>query len=577
MTDLITRRATQWQLIGLCLFAMLLPFELKIPIVTLGPIVLTNVEVLLYALIVLWIFSVLYMRRIHWTIAHSVVLVWLIVQFVAAIFAPVEREAAIKFALRSAGGAALFFIAADWIRSGRRTAWIMSAIAIGAVTSAGAGLLEVHSGAVQAALLIFKTQASLVGGQLRASGTFQYANTAAMYWEAALPVLLAVGVWWSIVRGQRRWIAGALATSFIVIEAIVLSASRAAVLSTTLALGIMIVADRMSHTRSGLARSGLISLIALVVLISVDLIVNPIFAARLRSENDDTWFRAHLQPQQAELRADAGDLITTTVAVTNTSVRAWPASGLRPVHVSYHWIQPASGRVLIVDGERTPLPHDLAPGDTAIVAAFVKVPPVTGTLLLQWDMVQENVTWFSERGSAIAEVDVQVMPARQNLAALTVPLGGHLSNTTSPPRTELWRAGVQMWLNHPFLGVGPDNFRHIYGRYLGQAAFDDRITANSWYVELLATTGTIGLMSWLLISISLIVIVRRQWRTLAQREHVLAIGLGVALLVFFLHGVVDYFMEFTPTYGLFWLIAGSLVGLLTGTHNVKFAGTADRI
>jgi O-antigen ligase len=169
------------------------------------------------------------------------------------------------------------------------------------------------------------------------------------------------------------------------------------------------------------------------------------------------------------------------------------------------------------------------------------------------------------------------MPARQNPVALTVPLGGQLSNTTSPPRTELWRAGVQMWLNHPFLGVGPDNFRHIYGRYLGQAAFDDRITANSWYVELLATTGTIGLMSWLLISISLIVIVRRQWRTLAQREHVLAIGLGVALLVFFLHGVVDYFMEFTPTYGLFWLIAGSLVGLLTGTHNVKFAGTADRI
>ena len=72
-------------------------------------------------------------------------------------------------------------------------------------------------------------------------------------------------------------------------------------------------------------------------------------------------------------------------------------------------------------------------------------------------------------------------------------------------------------------------------------------------------------------------IARRHWRLLAQSERVLAIGLGAALLAFFLHGAVDYFMEFTPTYGLFWLIAGLLVGLLTGTLDVEFAGTADRV
>ena len=61
-----------------------------------------------------------------------------------------------------------------------------------------------------------------------------------------------------------------------------------------------------------------------------------------------------------------------------------------------------------------------------------------------------------------------------------------------------------MWLSHPLLGIGPDNFRHTYGPYLGQAAFDDRITANSWPVELLATTGAVGLLAWLLIPIALI-------------------------------------------------------------------------
>jgi hypothetical protein len=367
MAGMVSQRASLLQSIGLAIFAVVLSFELKNPIVTLGPIVITNVEAILYVLIVVWIFSVLRARRIHWTLMHSAVLVWLIVLFLAAVFAPTGREAAIKFALRSTGGSALFFIAAEWIRSGRGAAWIMSAISIGAVVSGFAGLLEVTSSPVQTALLVFKTQATLVGGQVRASGTFQYANTAAMVWGAALPILIAAGVRWSIGRGQRRWIArsAALAGSFIVIEAIVLSASRAALIGTALALGIMILSDQLSHIRSGLTRPSLISLIAIVTLIGAELLINPIFTARLRSESDDSWFRAEIQPLRSELTASAGSVITATIVITNTSVRTWPAGGVRPVHVSYHWIQPASRRVLILDGERTPLPRDLAPGEAA--------------------------------------------------------------------------------------------------------------------------------------------------------------------------------------------------------------------
>ena len=321
------------QLIALAILALALPFELKTPIVSLGPIVTTNVEAILYAVIVLWIVGVL-RRRPHWTLAHSAVLAWLVVQFLSAIFAPIEREAAIKFALRSTGGALLFFIAADWTRSNRRVAAIMSAIAIGAVLSALAGWLEIESSAAQSALFIFKTQTTLVGGQVRAGGTFQYANTAAMYWEAALPILITVGVWWSIERAQRRWLILTLAGSLIVIEAIILSSSRAAMVSTGLALGIMIIADRASHIRSSVARPAALGLIALVVLIGAQLFVNPLLATRLQSESDDSWFQADIRPSADSLTASAGETITQTVAITNTSVRAWPSAGARPVYLS---------------------------------------------------------------------------------------------------------------------------------------------------------------------------------------------------------------------------------------------------
>jgi O-antigen ligase len=232
---------------------------------------------------------------------------------------------------------------------------------------------------------------------------------------------------------------------------------------------------------------------------------------------------------------------------------------------------------LILDGARTALPRDLAPGETATVSAQVQAPALTGTVVLQWDVVQETVAWFSTRGSTTAEVNVQVTPARQHLVAALVPVHGLLSNSSSPPRAALWRAGVQMWLSHPLLGSGPDNFRHTYGHYLGLAAFDDRITANSWYVELLATTGLMGLISWLLIPAALIFSAQQNRRMLPRRARVLLIGLSAALLAFLLHGVVDYFMEFTPTYGLFWLIAGLFVGLLTGTRDAEVMGLSDRV
>jgi hypothetical protein len=577
MMSTIKQLVSRWRWLALALLAATLPFELRTPIVSFDPIAITDVEIILYAVIAVWLFDVLRARRVRWTLAHSAVLAWLIIQFTAAIFAPIERDAALKFALRSTGGAAVFLIAADWIRSGRGAAWIMSAIALGAVLSAVIGILEAQFTSVQSALLIFKTQATLVGGQVRASGTFQYANTAAMYWEAALPIIFAAGVWYSLERLKRRWLAIALVAGFIVIEAIILSASRAALVSIAIVLGVLIIADRIRSTRSGVGRPAAIGLIALIVLCGFQLFVNPFFATRLISESDDTWFRAVIQPAQTDEIASAGEVFTTTVVVTNTSVRTWPSAGVRPVYLSYHWIQPDSGRVLILDGERTSLPHDLAPGEATTVTALVKVPPVTGALLLQWDLVQEDVTWFSERGSAVADVPVRVIPAPAHQLATFVPESVQLSDTSSPPRAELWRAGVEMGLSHPLLGIGPDNFRHVYGQYLGQTAFDDRITANNWYIELFATTGIVGLMSWLLIPIALIAVARRQWPRLMQHDRILVVGLGAALLAFFLHGMVDYFMEFTPTYGLFWLIAGLLVGLLTGTRDVEVSGTTDRV
>ena len=129
-----------------------------------------------------------------------------------------------------------------------------------------------------------------------------------------------------------------------------------------------------------------------------------------------------------------------------------------------------------------------------------------------------------------------------------------------PSRPQLWAAALRLWRQHPLLGVGPDNFRHRYPEVIaatGGAHFDDeRIHANNFYLETVADLGLAGVLVLALLAHGL-------WRaartTLARGTGPLELGVVVAIGTFFVHGCVDYFFEFTPTFGLWWLLL-ALVG-----------------
>ena len=119
-----------------------------------------------------------------------------------------------------------------------------------------------------------------------------------------------------------------------------------------------------------------------------------------------------------------------------------------------------------------------------------------------------------------------------------------------------------MWRSHPVFGVGPDNFRRLRGRYTGQSEFDDRIHANSLYLETLATSGLLGIIALLSALFSLFFRFSRVWRELqSDRDKLLLFGIILCFVAFLLHGFVDYFLSFTPTYALFWIVAGLGAGL----------------
>ena len=126
------------------------------------------------------------------------------------------------------------------------------------------------------------------------------------------------------------------------------------------------------------------------------------------------------------------------------------------------------------------------------------------------------------------------------------------------PRSVLWSTAWQIAREHPLLGIGPDNFRHVYGRYLGLAAWDPRVHANNSYLEVVVGMGATGVaaLGWLLVAVA-----RSLPALIAQATadgFPIVAAASAACLAIGAHALVDSFLTFTPTYSAFAIAAGLL-------------------
>ena len=113
--------------------------------------------------------------------------------------------------------------------------------------------------------------------------------------------------------------------------------------------------------------------------------------------------------------------------------------------------------------------------------------------------------------------------------------------TSAVPRTSLWKAALKMFAAHPF-GVGADNYRLQYGKYLGVAQWNTLVHSNSLYLELLTGSGILGLAAFVF------ALFKRPWDTDPA---------SLSIAVFLVHSVVDVFIMATPIYFAFWILAAT--------------------
>ena len=562
---------------GVFFLAFVAPFETTRPLLRLPWQSVSSLEAALVLALAAWGAAIVRSGRApDWDIPLAPVwLAFLLAMSIAAIAAPAERTNASHMAGRFVAAAAVYALTVHGITSSTRLRRAL-AISVGSgVVVAVLALLEYFQIApVLNWLRVFRPGVTAVGSQVRAGGPLQYPTIASMYLEVVFA--FGLGLLLSAIDAGDRWRAAGWFAALVAIgHAITLTYTRAGLI--VMVASLLVVGAWRVRAR-GLEFGGW-TLAALAIAVSA---LFPVSRApqslwlRLTSEGQDSWYRASVSaPESLSFGVDRAHDVS--LEVTNTGRVAWDSLGASPIYFSYHWLDASGERVIAYEGARTEFADPVAPGATATIHSIVRAPRQPGTYLIEWDLVQEGRLWFSTEQGAPESTMTRATVSGEGI-------GGPLTTSARPARAVrpgrfvLWRAAAQMVVAHPFLGVGPDNFRLLYGPYAGVAHADPRTHTNNMYLEVLVGGGLLAaaVFAWFLWAASaLFATAAHQGRTgVGPRSDPgptpVGTGIAAAGLAIALHATVDSFLSFAPTYILFALTLGFAAALARG-----FDGTAD--
>ena len=463
---------------------------------------------------------------------------------VSSLAAPEYRGNALRFTGRCAAAMLLFGAVTNAARS-ERLARTIVAVLLGAAAIVGAiAVLELAQvPVVLDGLRLFRPGFHVVGGQLRATSTLFYPTITSMYLE----VVFALGLMW--IASSRLAFAALLLTG----AGIVATFTRAGLITIAISLLTYGGVIYFKRPKWGSEHTKLATLAVILIVLVMASRSPQMLVTRMSNELSQDWYGAAYEvPETLTLGPDSFNDVPVTLS--NRGWLTWQSSELPAFALSYHWLSVDTEEVVIYDGLRTPFPQPVDPGDDIELQARVRAPGYPGTYLLVWDVVQEHRTWLSLEGvlpgRTIAKVEGE---------AVTPPLptrGRMPVGTMRMPRSALWATALDISRDHPVLGIGPDNYRLVYGPRLGLAAWDTRVHTNNTYLEILVGTGVAGFAALL-------------WLSFAGARSTLALiaagtsesipliaATTAACLAIAAHGMVDSFLTFTSTYVVFALAAG---------------------
>ena len=504
-----------------------IPFELRYTVFG-----LTNLQ---WTFVVLVLASIPSLLEHRWRLLRDRLVqtatLFVAIQWLAAVIAPEFQTNAFKASTRFTAGLLLLCVA----RSFNQNKSISRVWVVSSVLAAGYALIA-HAGF--GFTWLFRTEEFYIGQIQRLSGSFEYPNTAAAYFAMSLPI-----VWWSSFRPASRMV-----FSFLLWCAIILTLSTGAL--AALLVVVLICVFISQSNAAGWKRAAALAAIGAAAY-GILLPLQPYLWKRLNGPDARNPVAAEYTTPWNKLQQQPGSHGQIPLRIRNTGMEKWRSQGWWRVAVAYRWWNAETETFSKIMPQVTNLPHDINPGETVEIPAAFETPKEAGRYILVLELFSRNLNWFSQTGVVPTLIQADIQPSispgvgQADLSSFYQRRQVPDKLTASVPRTSLWAAAIRMFIAHPF-GAGPDNFRLLYGNYLGASRWDTHVYSNSLYLELLSGSGILGLAAFLLM------LAMKEWRFEVS---------SVAAAVFLVHGLVDFFLMATPIYFAFWVLMGLSAGV----------------
>jgi hypothetical protein len=140
-------------------------------------------------------------------------------------------------------------------------------------------------------------------------------------------------------------------------------------------------------------------------------------------------YRYTLQAHPQKIVAGEGERVELQIKIQNKGRATWDSGGTNPCRVSFHLLG-KDGRIVRFENRRYPLTQNISPGEWEEMEIELKTPLAPGSYLLEFDLLQEGLSWFKEYGNETLRLPLDVI-------ALSFPEAQFKLDTAPGPYTKI--------------------------------------------------------------------------------------------------------------------------------------------
>ncbi len=551
--DVLTRIV----LASAALAILFIAFEVRTPVFSLGPLVFTTSEITAGLFIAASLAYAAANRS--WYFPRRAldipVLLFLLVNFLSTAVAAEDKPGALKFSLRMMYAALVYLAVSRLPARSRAHLWIAGAVTATLAIETVIGLLENYVGAIEWPNVLepFNEGVITFGTfyNIRVAATFPFPTVLSMFLELALPMGLAVGLWWMgrvESRGRKRLVIAAtvaLLAGVTVVQVFTYTRTALVAMPVALLTGAVLAAAFGYGRRVWIFM--LVSVAILLVTVGGLTLFSNKMAARLDVAEQERYYGTEFTILEMPTNMKLNSLNTIRIHVKNTGSLIWTPDENEGVFLGYRWLR-------YPDREEYPIEHIITlpsetvyPGGETDFTQEFWTPSENGKYALFIDLAKTHVNWFSTAGPPPLIVPLEFVDGNSRPLAITETAADFVAGeppAVTPPRSQLWRAALKTWKANPILGLGPDQFRKVYFDYMPELPRDDKVRTHNILLEAAANTGIIGLA---VIVFLLIRTLQVQFRLVRARDRgdafrLASLALLVASVAYLFHGALDYFL-----------------------------------